>query len=151
MTPPALARAIVDYFKPRGTCLDPARGKGAFYNAMHLHTEAPGWCEVTKGRDFFDSAKHYDWIITNPPWSKLRGFLVHAMMTADNVVFLATMVHFVTRARMRDMRGCGFGMRTALLLDQPPLPWPSSGFQLVAMHLERDYNGPLTIDHSRLA
>lgn len=151
MTPINVAQMIVDYFKPRGKCLDPAMGAGAFYVAMCYHVKFVAWCEVTKGRDFFDSAEHYDWIITNPPWSKLRGFLVHAMMTADNVVFLATMVHFVTRARMRDIRGCGFGMRTALLLDQPPLPWPSSGFQLVAMHLERDYKGPLTIDHSRLA
>ena len=150
MTPPALARTVVDYFDPVGACLDPARGSGAFYGAMRHRARPLNWCEITKGRDFFAHVQYYYWMITNPPWSKLRAFLQHAMGHADNIVFLATMVHFVTRARMRDIREGGFGMRTALLLDQPPAPWPSSGFQLVAMHLERGYDGPLTIDTSRL-
>lgn len=151
MTSPALARMIVDYFKPIGRCMDPARGTGAFYNALKPWAEKRGWCEISNGRDFFtEDIPRCDWIITNPPWSKLRAFLIHAMMISDNVVFLATMVHFVTRARMRDIREAGFGMKTALLIPQPPAPWPSSGFQLVAMHLERGYDGPLFIDHSRL-
>ena len=46
-TSPALARKIVDYFQPRGLCLDPCRGPGrAFYDAL------PGprdWCEIREG------------------------------------------------------------------------------------------------------
>jgi hypothetical protein len=34
----------------------------------------------------------------------------------DNVVFLATLTHFVTRARLRDLADAGFGMREALFL-----------------------------------
>jgi hypothetical protein len=89
MTPPELATAIVDHFRPSGIVLDPCRGQGAFFNALGLSdgvTEVR-WCELNEDRD------------TNPPWSKLRAFLNHAMTISDNVVYLATMTHFVTRAR----------------------------------------------------
>jgi hypothetical protein len=142
MTPPVLAARIVQYFKPTGRVLDPCRGQGAFYNAL---AKMPGvtaeWCELAEGRDFFEQEGHFDWIISNPPWSKFRRFLNHAMAIADNIVFLATLTHFVTRARLRDIAGAGFGMRQALLFNNPPRPWPGGGFQLVAMHLQRGYQG----------
>ena len=53
MTPPELARRIVDYYAPRGRLLDPCRGQGAFYNAMLSHSDDVRWCEVAEGRNFF--------------------------------------------------------------------------------------------------
>ena len=50
MTPPELARRIVDYYAPRGRLLDPCRGQGAFYNAMLSHSDDVRWCEVAEGR-----------------------------------------------------------------------------------------------------
>ena len=41
-----------------------------------------------------------DWIITNPPWSQIRRFLQHALSLADHVVFLFTINHLWTRARL---------------------------------------------------
>ena len=149
MTPPALAKIIVDHFSPSGPMLDPCRGEGAFFDAMKRRKSGPvSWCEISEGVDFLASTKRVTWIITNPPWSKIRAFLSHAMSVADEVVFLATMVHFVTRARMADVHSAGFGYRQALLLKQPLAPWPSSGFQLVAMHLSRGYRGGMAINRS---
>jgi hypothetical protein len=69
---------------------------------------------------------------------------VHSMKVADNIVFLATINHFTTRARLRDIREMGFGIVEFCLFDNPPANtgWPSSGFQLVAGWLARGYTGP---------
>lgn len=148
-TPPALAQKIVHHFAPRGRQLDPCRGQGAFYTAMVERDQGEvSWCEVTDGVDFFASYSEdeitLDWIITNPPWSQFRSFLLRSMEISNHVIFLGTLTHFITRARLRDMKEHGFGLREAFLVDQPPPPWPSSGFQLAAVHLERHWLGPMT-------
>jgi hypothetical protein len=66
MTPPALARSIVDSFAPRGRLLDPCRGAGAFFAALQRHSDDVDWCECRDGRDFFEYDLPADWIITNP-------------------------------------------------------------------------------------
>ena len=55
-----------------------------------------------------------DWIVTNPPWSKVFPFLRHAMTLADNVVFLAALSAFTLRARMRAIELAGFGLKAIL-------------------------------------
>lgn len=52
-----IARDIVRYFKPTGRMLDPCCGNGAFLKYM------PGadWCEITKGKDFFEWKDPVDW------------------------------------------------------------------------------------------
>jgi hypothetical protein len=137
MTPPELARRIVDFYQPRGRLLDPCRGNGAFYSAMLRHSNDVRWCEVTEGRDFLTYREPADWIISNPPWSKFRPFLRHAMELSPNVVFLATITHFVTKARLREIEAAEFGVTCFMLVDQPPLPWPGSGFQLAAALVQR--------------
>src|SRR5437016_5113358 len=72
-TPPELARAIVEHFRPSGKILEPCRGDGAFTDAM------PGcdWCELKLGIDFLTfTSRGYNWLVTNPPWSLLRQFLL---------------------------------------------------------------------------
>ncbi len=148
-TPLELARLIVNHYAPSGRQLDPCRGASPFYSAMTERNQGEvTWCEVIEGVDFFDAYSGeevvIDWVITNPPWSIFRRFLIRSMEISNNVIFLGTLTHFITRARLRDVRDHGFGMREALLVDQPGPPWPSSGFQLAAVHLQRDWLGPLT-------
>ena len=150
-TPQSLANLIVSYFNPSGRLLDPSAGDVTkpFFTAMlqpGIAAEYVDWCEIGVGLDFFDYPARVDWIITNPPWSKFRRFLLKGYEVADHVVYLGTLTHFVTRARLEDARRAGFGLVTALLVHQPPPPWPSSGFQLAAVHLSRGWTGPLTID-----
>ena len=137
MTPPELARRIVDFYAPRGRLLDPCRGQGAFYNAMLPYSDDVRWCEIAEGRNFLAYREPVDWIITNPPWSKFRPFLRHAMELAPNIVFLVTMTHCVTKARLRDIHAAGFGVAPPMMVDQPPAPWPGSGFQLAAVLIQR--------------
>jgi hypothetical protein len=142
-TPSALAKAIVQHFAPTGVCLDPCRDSGAFWRALKA---CPGvtdvlWCELSQGLEFMEFDGRVDSCVSNPPWSRMRQFLRHGMEIADNVVYLATMNHFDTRALLQDIRESGFGIREALLLPHPPPPWPRSGFQLAAVHLQRGWSG----------
>jgi hypothetical protein len=139
MTPESLAKNLIDHFNPCGVILDPCRGTGSFYN--HLSGDVL-WCEIEEGRDFFDFDEHVDWIITNPPWSKIRKFLIHSMELSDNVCFLSTINHLWTKARIRDIKDCGFGIKEIVIFDTPE-NFPQSGFQVGMFHLKKDYKGSI--------
>jgi len=142
-TPRPLARQLVEHFRPRGRVLEPCRGDGAFSSIL------PGceWCEILEGRDFlitWPRDVHFDWVITNPPWSLIRPFLALAMTLSDNVVFLLTINHVWTKARVRDVTRASFGLREIVLVDTPD-SFPPSGFQLGAVHFARGYTGPIRL------
>lgn len=141
MTPRELANAIVDEFNDElyGVVLDPCRGDGAFFDSIPENVRRE-WCEIALGKDFFGWAEKVDWVVTNPPFSKMRAFLTHAMEVSDNVVFLAPLSHFTTRARIRDIRSAGFGLKRIATVPTPS-GWPASGFQLAAVHLKRSWTG----------
>lgn len=156
-TPVPLAKHIVDYFKPRGSVLEPCRGGGAFYDYLCEtncgEDDITNWCEIEEGPeyDFFNWDQTVGWIVTNPPWSLMRKFLNHSMELANDIVMLALFTHFTTRARYNDIISAGFGLKEALLVPTPKKPWPQSGFQLVAMHIQRHWDGPLTMtNHNHL-
>ncbi len=93
-----------------------------------------------KDRDFLDRTDPVDWIVTNPPWSRLPEFLAHAMLLADNVVFVAPLPNLTTKARLRMIGEAGFGLAELVQIDTPRA-WPQSGFQLVAAWLRRGHVG----------
>lgn len=140
-TPPDMARRLVAHFSPTGRILEPCCGEGNFLRALPPGTE---WCEISQGRDFFDWQEKVDWIVTNPPWSQIRPFLRHAMRVADNVVFLVTINHLWTKARLRDLHEAGFGLKQIVLLETPK-SFPQSGFQLGAVHVARGWAGDIKL------
>ena len=56
--------------------LDPFYGQGAFYNKFP-ESNPREWCEIEMGRDFFEYNHEVDWIISNPPFSKMSKVLDH--------------------------------------------------------------------------
>jgi hypothetical protein len=132
-TPEELAREIVEHFKPSGRILEPCCGNGVFLRYLPSDTD---WCEIKRGRDFFKWTERVDWIITNPPWSQIRRFLQHSMEMADHVVFLMTINHLWTRARLRDIHQAGFSIREICTVATPE-EFPQLGFQLGVVHLAR--------------
>ena len=141
MTPRPLAKAIIDRFKPTGLILEPCKGDGAFSDQMTCD-----WCEIKEGVDYLTThfgVKH-DWIVTNPPWSQIRPFLKKAMEDADNIVFLVTVNHLWTKARLRLIEEHGFGIEEIALCDTPK-EFPQSGFQLGAIKISRGYTGPIKL------
>ena len=141
MTSPELATAMIGHFAGRmsGTVLDPARGQGAFHDRFPACLDRH-WCEITEGRDFLDWHEPVDWVMSNPPWSRLRDFSRHAMRIAPNIVWLAPLTNLTTKARLRDLDEAGFGIAELVLIDTPK-GWPQSGFQLVAAWLRKGHSG----------
>ena len=137
-TPVELARLIVEHFQPIGRILEPCAGDGHFLQ----HLLGADWCEIKRGREFLSYQGRVDWIVTNPPWSQIRPFLQQGFAVADQVVFLMTINHAWTKARLRIAREHGFGLRTLLLVDTPR-SFPQSGFQLGAVHYQRGWTGSI--------
>ena len=149
MTPSWLASDIMNHFAVKGFYLDPCKGEGAFYNCYESTNK--DYCELSEGIDFFDYQGKADWIVTNPPWSKMRQFLVKGMEVADNIVYLTTINHYTTKRRMSDIRQMGFGVREIFCVPTPSKPWPALGFQLGAVHLQKKYKGDTKITwHSQV-
>ena len=136
-TPLEYARAIVDFFRPSGKILEPCKGDGNFLKVLPKGTE---WCEILEGRDFMDYEGKVDWIVTNPPYSKMRKFMQKSMDVADNVVFLTSINHLWLKARLRDIFERGFGIKSIVIFDTPK-NFPQSGFQIGCFHLCKGYVG----------
>ena len=136
MTPREVAKSLIEHFKPNGIILEPCSGDGAFLDYL----PNAEWCEVTKGRDFFEYEKKVDWIITNPPWSIFRPFLIKSLTVADNIVFLIPIVHFFGKARLREIYKYNFGFKEIMFVDTPK-SFPQMGFQLGAVYLKKGYKG----------
>ena len=75
MTPEYLAKEIIEHYNPIGRILDPCRGTGAFYD--NFNTDDKDWCELAEEKDFLEYNEKVDWIITNPPWSKMQKNSLH--------------------------------------------------------------------------
>lgn len=145
MTPIPLAEALVEEFKPFGKILEPCEGTGNFVKAISnkvVVAHSVQTCEITKGIDFFDFKDKVDWIITNPPYSKMRRFIQHSMEVADNIVFLTTINHLWLKARIRDIEQANFGIKKIVIFETPD-NFPQSGFQIGAFYLKRDYVGDI--------
>lgn len=135
-TPTWLAEMIVNHYQPTGKILEPCRGTGAFTDILKCD-----WCELDEGKDFYDVSGHWDWVITNPPWSQIRPFLNKSMEVSDNIVFLSLVNAFWMKARLRDMKERNFQIKEILLLPTPKDNWPQTGFALGATHVQRGYTG----------
>lgn len=140
-TPRNIARSIVEHFRPSGRILEPCSGDGAFLDAM------PGaeWCEITRGRDFFQWDKPVDWIVTNPPYGCFAAFLDHAMAVADNLVLLIPVNKLFNSDRtMRLVWGWGGCAEVLVVGGGASLGFPI-GFCIGAAHLERGYRGGMSV------
>jgi hypothetical protein len=144
-TPIEYVIAITKHFKPRGNILEPCRGLGTWYNYLKTYisnTDTIDYCEILENKDFFDYIKKVDWIITNPPYSKMRKFIKHSMAISDNIVFLTTINHLWLKARLRDIEQHGFGIKEIIIFDTPKNFTPS-GFQIGCFYLQKGWNGDI--------
>ena len=137
MTPRWAAQDMVDFFQPSGKVLEPFAGEGVFLS-LCPHWE---WCELEHGRDFFDWTDPVDWIITNPPYSKLRPVWSHAATVAQNIVFLIPLRNFFSGyGFVKDAFQYGGIVRIRLYGTGGKLGFPM-GNAVGAIHWERGYSG----------
>jgi hypothetical protein len=142
MTNPDTAKWIVNYFQPQGLALEPCMGDGAFYNAFECDKD---WCEITRGKDFFDYTNKVDWIITNPPFSIFDDFLLKSFDIADNIVFFCPLTK-VFKGKKLDIKICEYGGIKEIIHmgggNQHGFPF---GFSTGCIHYQKNYKGDIKI------
>ena len=70
------------------------------------------------------------------------------MRISDNIVYLTTINHYTTKRRIREMREYNFAIKEIYCVDTPKKQWPQLGFQLAAVHTQRDYSGGIDMTYS---
>ena len=143
-TPAWLAEKIVGHFAPTGKCLDPCRGDGAF---LRLLPGGAQWCEIAEGRDFFSWGELVDWVIGNPPYSCLLGWIRHSFKIADNVVYLMPLHRvFSSYEFLAELQRWG-GVREIVVVGTGTTAGFPFGHALGVVHYKRGYCGETRWTH----
>ncbi len=66
------------------------------------------------------------------------------MEIADNLYMLFTINHLWTKARLRDIKENGFGIKEICIFETPKT-FPQGGFQLGMVHLQKNYKGKIDL------
>lgn len=109
MTPPKLAKGLVKLVPlvAGNEVIDPCPGDGAFYDAL------PSF--VFKSKiigDFFSFNHNIEWLVSNPPYSKLDDWLKHSFDISEIGVAYLLGLHNITPRRLEMANGYGFGLTT---------------------------------------
>ena len=137
-TPDEVAKSIIDWLQPSGVCLDPCMGDEAFYKNL---PDFADWCEISKGRDFFDYNKKVDWIIGNPPYSLFEKWLIHSFEIAHDVAYiLPTNKVFQRQVIMRMINKWG-GVKSIMVYGSGSVVGFPFGFSVGTFHFQKDYKG----------
>lgn len=105
-TPLDLAKICILYIpvSKGDTWLESAYGTGNFYNNF------PDEINKEYSNDFFKVIKRYDWIITNPPYSKLDNWFLHTCRLSIKGFGLLININNLTVSRIKLCNDYGFGM-----------------------------------------
>ena len=149
-TPKEIAKAIIDSLpiKAGETVLDPFYGKGAFYEQFP-ETVKKEWCEIEKGKDFFDYDKKVDWIISNPPYSTFNEVVKHSYEIADNVVYLMPLCKACSSLKRIKMIKEYGGIKEIYYIGASKCGFPF-GFPCAAIWVKRNYKGDTKITELRV-
>lgn len=137
-TPDFVSKNIMDSLKPKGKCLDPCKGDGAFYKYMPKGSD---YCEIQEGKDFFDYNSYIDWIIGNPPYSIFEQFLKKSFEISDNVSFLVPTNKIFQRQLIMEMINKYGGIKSIIIYGSGQLIDFPFGFSVGNFHFQKDYKG----------
>ena len=146
-TPLNLCRSIIQHYEPKGSAIEPCEGSGNFVKALK---ESTGISEVTHfdittGTDYLGhKTQPHNWLITNPPFSKLHLFLRKAMQDDhDNIILLCYANTFLMNGKMKSLVEFNYSIDEIAFVKSPHYhsdsktfvqdeQWPQSGFALAA-------------------
>lgn len=143
-TPKKLAKMIINYYKPKGNILEPCRGEGAFYRHLPKGSQ---YCEISEGLNFFEFKDKVDWIITNPPFSKLTAFMEHSFKLSNNIVFLINIAALFSTKRIRIIEDYKCRIKEILIVKQPET-FPQTGRVPGAVYFKKNYSGHTKISYA---
>lgn len=127
---------------PEMKVLDPCFGAGVFYD--NLPECKKEWCEIEKGKDFFNETEKYDLIIGNPPYSLWDKWLDHTMKITDKFCYIMGFMNMTT-VRLNRFRENGFGITQLHILE---ITWWFGRFWLVVC--ERNKPSIITIESKKI-
>ena len=141
-TPDLVAKKIIDLLHPSGSCLDPCKGDGAFYNNL---PEGSDYCELTENKDFLFYNKKCDWIIGNPPYSIFDKFLQKSFELAENVSYLVPTNKVFQRQIIMERVNAYGGIKSIIVYGSGNLIGFPFGFSVGNFHFKRGYSGDTKI------
>jgi hypothetical protein len=141
-TPLTVSKHIIHFLAPKGLCLDPCKGDGAFYDFLPAGKE---YCEIREGSDFFLYPKKVDWVIGNPPYSIFEDFLRKGFEIADNVSYLVPTNKVFQRQIIMDMINAYGGIKSIIIYGSGTLINFPFGFSVGNFHFEKGYKGDTKI------
>lgn len=146
MTPKNIAELCVKLLpiKEQDKVIEGFRGEGAFYDAIIKKTNNCDWAEIDEGRCFFDVNKHYDWCISNPPYSIFDAVLEHSFNISKNVCYLVPLSKiFSSMGRIRKQLKFG-NIKMIAIISASKCGFPF-GFPASFVWWEKDYKGETKI------
>jgi len=137
-TPDYVSKNIIEFLNPKGVCLDPCKGDGAFLRYMPYGSE---YCELQEQKDFLQYEKKVDWIIGNPPYSIFDKFLEHSFSLSDNVSFLVPTNKVFQRQVIMEMINNYGGIKSIIIYGSGSLIGFPFGFSVGNFHFQKGYKG----------
>lgn len=138
-TPIKIAQKIIQEFDLNGIVLDAFKGNGVFYENYPTHVKKD-WCEIEKGKNFFDYVNKVDWIVTNPPYSIFGEVLLHSLKIADNIVYLIPINKLTSSfTRVKNIANWG-GVPKIIIMSPKKINFPF-GFAVGAVYFKKGYKG----------
>lgn len=109
MTPSDLAEKCISLvpFDKEDLVLDGFRGKGAFYN-KYPNIVKKDWCEIDEDKDFFTYEREVDWLVSNPPYSKIQKVIEHSVKICRKGIALLIGVVNLSPKRIKLLEDNGF-------------------------------------------
>ena len=116
-TPKPVALKMIEMcdLKEGDLVLDPSYGGGVFYDNLPEYVNKY-WCEIEKGKDFFEYDKRVDCIIGNPPYSLWDKWLEHTVKIADKFCYIFGILN-LTNIRLRKIIDNGYGITKIHLIN----------------------------------
>jgi len=101
---------VMPHVRPDDLILEPARGRGAYYDYFELAFPASryDWCEIDEGRDFFEYVGTPSVVITNPPFSLLKRFIERMISLNPRVISLLLNAYGMTPCRIKRFNDAGY-------------------------------------------
>jgi hypothetical protein len=137
-TPENIAYGIVEWLKPTGICLDPCAGDNSFLKYLPADSE---WCEITRGRDFFEYSKKVNWIIGNPPYSIFGDWLIHSFEIADEVAYIVPTNKIFQRQLIMKLINDWGGVKGLMVYGSGSIIGFPFGFSVGTFYFSKGYKG----------
>lgn len=106
-TPYSITRRLLEVEKFEGRILEPACGAGAITailkEASYEDVTAYDKEELFGGKDFLDETRKFDAIITNPPFSLAKEFILKACEVAPRFAFLLPLNYLHGKERLDEI------------------------------------------------